>query len=144
MESEMQFYVMTRNEPSTDEITRSILERTDDAHRENKDAISRYAVNMIATVCGCGDVIFYPIDPQFVDMIETVDSIAAERWAERVEFEGHLWHGIGPLDDDDMEALRSAALGFFFNWLVGIEVTGFAPEPELDRVVERKDSESLH
>jgi hypothetical protein len=144
MESAMEFYLMTRNEPTSEEMARSMWERTDDPHRENKDAASRYVVNMILTVCGCGDVIFYPIDPRFVDMVETVDQIAADRQAEPVEFEGHVWYRIGPLDHDDMEMLRSAALGFFFNWLDGIEVTGFAPEPELDHPVERKDSESLH
>src|SRR4051794_22430558 len=77
---------------------------------------ARYAVNMLATVCGCGDTCYYPVDPRCADMVQTIDEIVVGRQAVPVELEGHTWHRVGPLTAEDMETLGSAALGFFMDF----------------------------
>jgi hypothetical protein len=139
----MEFHIICRNEPTEDEISRSIFDRTDDQHRENKNSESRYAVNMLATVCGCGDISIYPLDPAMLDMVATLDEIAAGRRAERFEFQGHVWHRIGPLSIDDMHALGSAALGFFMNFLSPMDGTDLAQDPAFNKAAEREGGQ-LH
>jgi hypothetical protein len=97
---------------------------------------------MIATACECYEVTFYPIDPQFADIVEVVDHIATGRQTEPIEFEGHIWYSIGPLDCEDMEFLQSAALGFLLNCLPLIDATGLV-EPMIEPDPDEAESKEL-
>lgn len=117
----MEFYILCRQKPTVDEMDRSIIKKTDDPHCDDKFAKTRHAAHMIATACECGEVNFYPIDPRYIDMIETVERLVALEPSEPFEYGGKVWHRVGPLDEEDMEVLEGAAFAFFMDLLPVIE-----------------------
>ncbi len=117
------YYLMFRNKPSAQEADRSILERTDDSHRENRFAKTRHTVHMIATICERHrEIEYHPLDDQDPDILRIVDLLAADMQTETVEYEGHLWHRAGPLEDEAMGLLETVVFASFMYLLPVIEV----------------------
>lgn len=110
-----QIYIVCRTEPSAEEMESSIFKRTDDAHRENKSATTRYNLHMIALVTEVFPEVFrlLPVDPLLTDFAQVLDNLALECEGEQLKVEDHLWYIFGPLNSEQTVKLYVGTFNIF-------------------------------